>query len=226
MGQKTSQIRDEARSMNDQERKRLEERLQILEKMVNGRLQVQQGHILAGERGDQEIHSGTIVEAYKQVNIVLSSKASPELEGAISDFFSGNLMTGLGKLVGLALKSVLGNASMGEYETSEMFIVWTDNALLRYDVYCYRWNFAAAGVIEDTEGVVGILLCKRVIDLTTTDPQVITWAISRQANILKKEDEVKEMIEEAMQVLEKVMKFQAKMKKMQSELGLLSLKSN
>ena len=135
-----STIRKEARELNDMEKRRMEERLQILEKMVNSRLQKQHSHILTGERGDQEIHSGTIVEACKQVNIVLSSKPSDDLVEAIDEFFSGNFMSGLGKLVHVAVKGVLGNASMGEYETSQMFIVWEYNALLRYDAYCYRCN--------------------------------------------------------------------------------------
>ena len=82
------------------------------------------------------------------------------------------------------------------------------------------WNFAAAGVIEDTEGVVGVLLCKRVIDITKTDPQVLTWAISRQASSLGKKDEA-QMIEEAMGVLERVMKFQVKVRNLQEESGLV-----
>ena len=219
MGNPVSKIREEARTLNDIEKRRMQERLQILEKMVNGRLQKQHSHILTGERGDQEIHSGTIVEACKQVNIVMSSKPSEDLVAAIDEFFTGNYMSGLGKLVHVAVKGVLGNASMGEYETSQMFIVWEYNALLRYDAYCYRWNFAAEGVIEDTEGVVGVLLCKRVIDITKTDPQVLTWAISRQASGLGKKDEA-QMIEEAMEVLERVMKFQVKVKSLQEESGL------
>ena len=70
---------------------------------------------------------------------------------------------------------------MGEYETTpDMFIVWTidnrggtNNALFRCDAYYYRWNFVSQGVINGAERVV-----KR--DLTKTDPQVLTWAISKQ----------------------------------------------
>lgn len=220
MGAPISKLRKEAREANEQERQRMEERLQILEKMVTSRLQVQKSHIIAGERGDQEIHSGTIVQEFQQVNIALSSKPSQNLEEAIDDFFSDHFMRGLGKLVHVAVATVLGNNCMGEYETSEMFIVWTDNALLRYDMYCYRWNFAAKGVIEDTEGVVGVLLFKRVIDFTKTDPQVITWAISRQASVLGRDSEVADMIDEAMKILEKVVAFQVRVRKIEAEAGL------
>ena len=213
MGSSVTKIRDEAKKANEEDRKRMEERLQILEKMVDGRLQVQEQQMLAGERNDQEIHSGTVVEMFKQVNIKMTDKESDDIDSAIGDFFSGNIGAGIGKLVGLAVKAVLGNEAMGEYETTQMFIVWTDNALLRYDMYCYRWNFVAKGVIEETEGVVGILSVKRVIDITKTDPQVLTWAITRQAEALGTPEEAGKLIDDALQVLEKVIKFQSRVKK-------------
>ena len=49
--------------------------------------------------------------------------------------------------VQLGANTVLGNTSIGEYETTDMFIVWSNNALLRCDAYYYYWNFATKGVI-------------------------------------------------------------------------------
>ena len=208
MGTAISKVRDEAKKADRETRLEMEERLQIMEKMVNGQLDNQQKHIIAGERGNQEIYSGTVVEEFKLVNIVMEEKASQDLEEAVDSFFSGSIMKGLGKLIHLSMAAVLGNSSMGEYETSTMLIVWTNNALLRCDTYYYRWNFSSKGIIDQMEGVVGILMVKRVIDVTKTDPQVLTWAISRQASLLGKESETTEMIEEAMNIIKKVAKFQ------------------
>ena len=218
-----SELREEAEKEQEEQKMKMTERLQILEKMIEGRLENQKNIMIAGERQDQEIHSGTIVDLYKQVNIKLSSKPSSDIGAAIHDFFSGNFLSGLEDLAGLAVNAVLGNESMGEYETSNMFIVWSNNALLRYDVYCYRWNFAAKGVIEDTEGVVGVLMIQRVVDLTKTDPQVLTWAISRQASILGDESKAKTMIADALSMLEDVMKFQAQVKKDELESNTLPI---
>ena len=41
-------------------------------------------------------------------------------------------------------------------------------------------------VINETEGATGVLLVKRVIDLTKTDPQVLTWAITDMADRINK----------------------------------------
>ena len=47
-------------------------------------------------------------------------------------------------------------------------------------------------------------MMKRVIDLTKTDPQVLTWAISRQANLLDKKEEPRQIIDEAIAIIKKV----------------------
>ena len=205
-------IRDEARALreiNEDTRRKMEERLHILEKMVLGHLDMQQHHIIAGERGDQQIHSGTVVQVFKQVNIVVQDQPSEDIEGAIDNFFKGSFMSGFSKLVAMSIKAVLGNSSVGEYQSSSMLIVWTDNALLRCDTYCYRWNFSSAGVIEQVEGAVGVLMIQRVIDLTKTDPQVLSWAITRQARACP---DMIDMFEKAMAVLIKAAKFQREMK--------------
>ena len=81
----------------------MQERLNVLEKMVNFHLDNAKTQMLAGERGDQEIHTGTVVEFSKQVNITMSKKPSPELEEAIDSFFGGDLLGGFGKLVHVAV---------------------------------------------------------------------------------------------------------------------------
>ena len=208
MGDSISKIRKEATYAADQEKQKMEERMQILERMVASHLDKVHNLVINGERGDQEIHSGTVVEQFKQVNLKMSSKASPELESAIDDILGGSFLKGFGKLIGVGIKAVLGNEAMGEYESSSMLIVWNSNALLRCDMYCYRWNFSSQGVIDQVEGAVGILMVHRVVDITKTDPQVLTWAISRQASLLGDESDATDMIDEAMVVIKKVTIFQ------------------
>lgn len=218
MGQNISEVRKEAEKADVKDKQEMQQRLQILEKMVNGRLENKSMEILSGERGDQEIHAGTIVKTHNQINITQSSRESQKLSDAIGDFFDSKWMGGLEKMVQLAFEAVLGNEAMGEYEMTDMMIVWSTNALLRCDAYYYRWNFVSKGVINEAEGVVGIILVKRVIDVTKVDPQVLTWAISEQASKQgSSADEASEMIDSAMKTLEKVVQFQAKMK--QVEIG-------
>ena len=188
----------------DTENPKMQERLNVLEKMVNFHLENAKNEMLAGERTDQEIDTGTVVEFQKQVNITMLNEPNPELEDAINDFFGGNLSGGFGKLISVAVEAVLGNASMGEHEGTNMFIQWHNNALLRLDAFYYRWNFSSTEIIKDVEGASGVIVIKRVINLVNTDPQVLTWAISRQANMLGTPDSASEMIDDAVAIIKKV----------------------
>ena len=66
MGNSIADVRKEAEKQS-KDKDKMEERLQILERMINSRLERDQQQILAGRRNDQEIHNGTIVQEYKQV---------------------------------------------------------------------------------------------------------------------------------------------------------------
>lgn len=190
---------------SEEEQKAMQQRLNILEKMVNYRLDIAKTSMLNGERGDQEIHTGTVVEFRKQVSVTIDKGSSDDensLEGMVKDFFGGQFMAGIEKLILGAVQAILGNASMGEHEDSSMFIVWSNNALLRLDSYIYRWNFTSKEVIKDVEGVTGVITMMRVINLTKTDPQVLTWAISTQAQYVS--EDADQMISEAIDVIKKV----------------------
>ena len=207
MGNPVSKIRHNL-DHSEEEQREMKERLNVLEKMVNFRLENAKEQMIRGERGDQEIHTGTVVELNQQVNIDLSKQESPELEEAIKEFFSGHIVKGFEHIITLSVESVLGNASMGEHEGSSMFIVWSNNALLRLDAFYYRWNFSSNEVIQDVEGASGTIVMKRVIDITKTDPQVLTWAISRQAAVLGVPEQAGKMIDDAVEIIKKVSELQ------------------
>lgn len=219
MGHSVSDLREKAKKLEQEKDKQvMEQRLDVLEKMINRRLEVEKNSILNGEKHDQEIDTGTVVFMQKMVYIQLEEKVSNTLSNAISDVFAGDLIGGIESIVKLGADVVLENDSIGEHETKDMFIVWNENALLRCDAYYYRWNFVSKSVINDTEGVTGVLLIKRVIDLTKTDPQVLTWAITNMADRLNRSDhgakhvDPNTVIDDALKVLKRVIEFQAKVK--------------
>ena len=210
MGNPVSKVRTEIREALDasnEERIKQEERLNLLEMMVNSRLEIAKQKILNGEANDQQIHAGTVVEYTQQINIALSKATTPDLLVAITEFMGGTMdsaLSGFAKIIKVGVDSVLGNSSMGQHEGTNMFIMWTENALLRLDAYFYRWNFTSNEVIKDVEGASGVIMMKRVIDLTKTDPQVLTWAISRQAQLLNKKQDAGLMIDKAIAIIRKV----------------------
>jgi len=207
MGNPVSKLREDI-AQDDAEKEKKEERINVLEKMVKSHLATAKQEMLSGERHDEEIRAGTIVEYSEQVSLSMKTSPSPDLESGINDFFGGNLLSGFSSLIKVGVETVLGNNSIGQHEGTNMFIIWTDNALLRLDSYYYRWNFTSSEVIKDVEGASGVVMMRRVIDLTKTDPQVLTWAITRQAELLNQPDQAGQMIDDAVAVITKVAKLQ------------------
>ena len=184
MGQSIAKVRKEM--TNAEQKQEFAERLQVLEKMVEYKLHFKLGAILEGELNAQEIDGGTIVSLHKMVFIKTGDTESEDIKNVIHRLFSGDFVGGLESIVRMGAESVLDNESAGEYESSDMFIVWSDNALLRCDAYYYRWNFVSKSVIKEIQAVTGCLLMKRVIDITKTDPQVLTWAVTTTVDRLNK----------------------------------------
>ena len=220
MGQSITKIRKELTCSQEEEKKFFEERLHILERMVEQRLDLEKVAILNGERNDQEIDTGIIVSLHKMVFIKTEKHGNEDMSKVVRQLFSSDFVGGLESIVELGAETVLGNDSSGEYESTDMFIVWSDNALLRCDTYYYRWNFVSKSVINEIEGVTGCLLMKRVIDITKTDPQVLIWAITRMIDRLEDRtdgtDETpvdsEAVVNDALKVLGNVVKLQSKIK--------------
>ena len=60
-------------------------------------------------------------------------------------------------------------------------------------------------------------MIQRVIDITKTDPQVLTWAITRQARLLGPGEDANQMIDEALEVIKKVAIFQKEVSKIEHD---------
>jgi hypothetical protein len=168
MGSSVQKLREEVRlSEMDQDRKqRMDEHLQLLERMVLTHLMVMKTRIL-----DNDSHEDT--HSMEQVNVELSSGSNcrtSHLHEAIKEYFKTHHMKGLDDIVDyLALSTVLGNESVGEYQSNKVFILWHNNTLQRFDAYCYRWNFAIGEeVIQDVKSVSGCLLMKRSTNLRSS----------------------------------------------------------
>lgn len=186
---------------SDEREQQIAERLTFLEKMGKIQAESAMDKILRGTEGDLKPHGGTIVEQHTRVNILAySGTDAPDmdgdpdkdqssgkktktkqqgLKGTVNQFFSGEIVDGIESVLSIALDTFLGNTQAGESEESYYFLVWADNALLRVDWYCYRYNMSNKDIIQDVQSLVAYALVKRVLDWQKLDPQVVSYAITR-----------------------------------------------
>ena len=183
MGNSISTAREDAQSADRETRLEIEERLKILEKAVRSHLDNEKLSIVAGDRGDKEICTGMVVDVLRKVHVVMSltsREIGPLIvEDVIKSFFSEVNLTGLDKLINSSISEIVANNKAGEHSLRHMIVLPTriSSLFIRCDAYYYRWNFASRGIINNLEGVVGILLLKRVVDVAKTDNKVLKSAL-------------------------------------------------
>lgn len=167
MGTSISKIRVDSRTLE------FEERLNILERVVHDQLENERMKMVGSGRNDQTIQTGMVVDVFQQVNIILrdsDDNVSPDSVG--SPFFNEVNVRELELLLMDSVSAIAGKASEGEHEVHDMLILQASTVLLRCDAYYYRWNFVS-DTFESIEGVVGILLLKRIIDRSKSDHRIL-----------------------------------------------------
>jgi hypothetical protein len=75
----------------------------------------------------------------------------------------------------------LGNASIGECEDKQFFIIPQHNAIIRIDTKCWRYNFSSKGIITESENIFCYLCCKSIVDHTALDDDEFTFYLSQAA---------------------------------------------
>ena len=194
----------------------LRERLTFLQTMAITTLDAKTNDILRGQEGDLKIHGGTIVEVHKRVEIKheASAKSLNEAVDAVMDdglkgVFSDRVKGAIGGMVKTAIATFFCNDSVGEVQQDDMIVVWDNNALLRVDYFLWRYNFSTKKIVEHVDSVFAYVVIKRVIDVASVSPEVISYAISHAFS----EDDSKGILRE----IEGVSKIVEKIKKMQTD---------
>ena len=94
MGNPISSLREQL-NQEKKEEAQMQERLNVLEKMITFHLENAKNEMLHGDGGDEEIHAGTVVEFSRQISITMTNKTSPKLQDVIGDFLMANYQKAL-----------------------------------------------------------------------------------------------------------------------------------
>ena len=175
MGTSISQIRyDVYNNFDTHERMKMEERLRIMEIIVHNMLERERSRIMLSGENHQTIHTSAVVDVVELVNIIMerNKNASSSIRMVMDSFLSEVNLNEFGLLIDYSVAGIAEKTSVGEYEGRDKLVFKTNTVDLCCDVYYYRWNFVTNS-IEDMNGVVGVLLVKRIIDPVKTVHQVL-----------------------------------------------------
>ncbi|KAJ2913567.1 hypothetical protein MD484_g6827, partial [Candolleomyces efflorescens] len=108
--------------------------------------------------------------------------------GAIGSAVNGgSVLSGFKKIVGGALKAILGCDEAGEQEEQKFFVFVKHNAIIRIDVKIWRYNFSNKGIIAGTENVFCYTFCTSVVNSAALKYDEITYLLSEYAGDLNVE---------------------------------------
>lgn len=159
------------------ERHEFEQRLNVVERMVHGQLDRKEAQVLATRVSNRHLNLGAVVDKMKFVNIINGRDVNVSVTiNVVMKSFFGEVNSSVKEttlLIYDSIFSIVNKTSQGEFEAYDMLVLESGKLALRCDVYYYRWNFIPNN-IRNIDGVVGVLLIKRLIDKKASVKGIIT----------------------------------------------------
>ncbi|KAL8925066.1 MAG: hypothetical protein Q9208_003750 [Pyrenodesmia sp. 3 TL-2023] len=116
----------------------------------------------------------------RSVRVDTGAAGAPGVDEAVNAFFGAaktgaeGVLEGFKAVVKTGLKAILGDTSAGESYDEKFFVCIKHNAIIRVDMYTYRYNFSNEGVISTHKNVLAYILCISVVDhRDVTDDEMI-----------------------------------------------------
>jgi hypothetical protein len=147
------------------------EQLQILLRAAEGKLSVFQTEIddmfrFPEKLGIIQVVGNRSIATYREYRANISEGVDKEINFIIDSFFKGTsgIKDGFRELIKVGLNTILGQETIGEWEQQWFTVVPDNNALVRADVKCWRWNFTSEGVISKCKNAFAFIIVKSIVD--------------------------------------------------------------
>lgn len=166
----------------NEEEQRAKERLEILLMAAKAKLQAYRDEINEnftnpGQVDKKQIPGIRAIKYIEQYHVATQNSFSEQVKGhldhAIDAFFSiggnenkGSVKSGLKSVIAGALDAFIGSTSAGESEEKTYIVIPENNAFVRVDIACWKYNFSQQKILNQHDSAVAYILCKSVIDHT------------------------------------------------------------
>lgn len=157
----------------------VKEEIKVLEKLGHSIMEAQSERMEAKAYEDKSLPIVAIVDTIKMASMSAQSGASDNVHGIVDSLFSGQILDGFKKAVTTAVDTFLGNAEAGEDERSEFHVIYSNNAMLRVDVYFYKYQFSSEALKKHGSNLFCYVAQIGVLDTSKTSPQVILYEVTK-----------------------------------------------
>ncbi|KAH6885563.1 hypothetical protein BKA70DRAFT_1236966 [Coprinopsis sp. MPI-PUGE-AT-0042] len=240
MGAAISAFRDGLHELDDKEKARTKEQLDFLVKAANSKLDKYQNDLddMFTDPATVEKRMVPGIRALRWergYRVSVSEEAGEGLNDVVDGFFGmikegtsektdaeqkkDAVVGGFKKIVGGALKTILGNRNAGEQEEQKFFIFMKQNAVIRIDVKIWRYNFSGQGIMANTENVFCYIFCTSVVDSAKLKMDEFSYLLSEYAG----DDGVQAYVEKLIEVWTSIAKMQKFINQTRLEIDRLKL---
>ncbi|OAA68210.1 hypothetical protein SPI_00405 [Niveomyces insectorum RCEF 264] len=151
------------------------EQLEIMMKLADARLDTFQAKLntmfLDKESAQKTSVPGKRAMRFERhVSVDTETTPGAGVEAAVDAFFGASktgtdgVLEGFKNVVKTGLSAILGDCSAGESYDEKFFVCIKHNAIIRVDMYTYKYNFSNEGVISTHKNILAYILCISVVD--------------------------------------------------------------
>lgn len=122
---------------------------------------------------NKELPVDKIVKIRSEKRVDVSTAPSDKMTNLIEDMFGGSFLGALKGLILGALDTVLGNAQVGEKETTGFAVLLLHSAIVRVDYFCYAYTLRSDGVKTHVQNGMCFAVSLSTVRLQNTNSEVI-----------------------------------------------------
>ncbi|KAF4990607.1 hypothetical protein FGRMN_8366 [Fusarium graminum] len=159
----------------DEDEKKKKEQLELMMKLADARLNTFQGELekifLDSESAMKTSVPGKRALRFERhVTVDVEETPGKSVENAVDAFFStsdtgpNGVLNGFKSVVKTGLSTILGDSSAGESFDKKFFVCVKHNAIIRVDMYTWKYTFGSKGVIHVHKNILAYTLCISVVD--------------------------------------------------------------
>ncbi|KAJ6491049.1 hypothetical protein C8R45DRAFT_1138064 [Mycena sanguinolenta] len=170
----------------DEKERIAKEQLEMLMKLADARLDTFEEQ-LNRMFLDKESASKMSVPGKRALRFERSVRVDCGAAEAVDAFFGAGdtgtkgVLDGFKAVVKTGLKTILGDTSAGESYDQKFFVCIKHNAIIRVDMYTYKYNFHNEGVISTHKNLLAYILCVSVVDHRDVTPDEMVYLASEFA---------------------------------------------
>ena len=128
---------------------------------------------------DKNLPLVAVVDTKKFSSFRAESGVGAKVDKAVSSLFDGKFMGGFKSAVSTALDTFLGNATAGKQENTEFHVVFDRNALIRIDLYYYKYEFSSRKLKDHAKNMFCYVAQVAVLDILEINPMVTLYELSK-----------------------------------------------